>query len=103
MYFKNFKIIDKKLQCDINRGAAKIPVLSSRTFDDYEFLTGKEILSSNHSRMIEQAKFTYSLLCKSFRKQIKTSGDQEIKQAEALKALKSEGNQNQLKEFFQKR
>ena len=92
MYFKNFKIIDEKLQCDINRDAAKIPVLSSRTFDEYEFLTDKEI-SSNHSRIIEQAKFTYSLLCKSFRKQIKTIGDQEIKQAGALKALKSDRNQ----------
>ena len=38
--------------------------------------------------MIEQAKFTYSLLGKVFVKQMKTIEDQERKQVEALKVLK---------------
>ena len=38
-------------------------------------------------RIIEQAKFTYSPLGKSFEKQIKAIEDQGIKQAEALKTL----------------
>ena len=38
----------------------------------YEDLTGEEILPSNQSRIIEQAKFTYSSLGKAFEKQTKT-------------------------------
>ena len=38
------KIKDKKLQFDINREAAKISALSSGKIDQYEFLTGEEIL-----------------------------------------------------------
>ena len=38
----------------------------------YEFLTGEEILPFDESRIIEQAKFTYSSLGKAFEKQIKT-------------------------------
>ena len=55
------KIKNKKLQCDINRKAARISVLSSGKFDKYEYLTGEEILPSNRSQIIEQANFTYSL------------------------------------------
>ena len=57
-----------KLQCDINREAAKISALSSGKIEKHEFLTGEQI----------------------FKKQIKTMKDQGIKQAEALKALKPE-------------
>ena len=39
--------------------------------------------------MIEQAKFTYSLLGKAFEKQIETIEDQGEKQVEALNTLKS--------------
>ena len=73
--------------------------------DKYEYLTGKKILPSDQSRIIEQAKFTYLPLGKAFEKQTKTIEDQGIKQTEALKALKPEKkimNRNQLKEFFQK-
>ena len=56
------KIIDEKLQYDINREAAKISALSSSEIDKYEFLTGEEILPSEQNRIIEQAKFTYSPL-----------------------------------------
>ena len=54
------KIRDEKLQCDINREAARISSSTSGKTDKYEYLTGQEILPSDHSRIIEQAKFTYS-------------------------------------------
>ena len=47
-------------------------------------------MSSYQSRIIEQAKFTYSPLGKAFEKQIKTTEDQGLKQVEVLKALKPE-------------
>ena len=40
----NEKIRDQKLQCNINREAAKISVLSSSRIDKYEYLTGEEII-----------------------------------------------------------
>ena len=52
----------EKLHYDINREAAKISALSSGKIDKYEYLTGKEILSSNQQQIIKQAKFTYSPL-----------------------------------------
>ena len=72
------KIRDEKLEYDINREAAKISALSS----------GEEILSSDQTRIIEQAKFTYSPLGKTFENQAKTIEDQGIKQVEALKVSK---------------
>ena len=42
---------------------------------------------------MEQANFRYSPLGKAFEKQTKTREDQKIKQAEALKALKPEQNE----------
>ena len=65
------QIRDEKLQYDINREAAKISALSSGKFDKYEYLTGEEILPSNQQQIIEQAKFTYSLLGKNKQKQLK--------------------------------
>ena len=56
--------------------------------DNFEYLTGKEILSSNQQQIIEQAKFTYSPLGKAFEKQIKTNEDQGEKQTKALEDLK---------------
>ena len=74
------KIRDEKLKYDINREAAKISTLSST-------------LPSDQSTITEQAKFTYSSLIKAFEKQIKTIEDQGMKQAETVKALKQEENQ----------
>ena len=62
--------------------------LSSGKIDMYEYLTCEEILPSNQEQMIEQAKFTYSLLGKDFEKQKKNNKDQGEKQADALKPLK---------------
>ena len=70
------KIRDEKLQCNINSEAAKMSALSSRKIDKYEFLTGEEILPSDQSRIIEQAKFTYSPLGKAFEKQTKAIEEQ---------------------------
>ena len=74
-----YQIRDKKLQYDINREAAKISTLSLGKIDTYEYLPGEEIFPSNQQQMIEQAKFTYSPLGKTFEKQTKTIEDQEEK------------------------
>ena len=63
------KITDEKLQYDIDREAAKISALSSGKIDKYEYLTGEEILPSNQRQIIEQGKFAYSPLGKTFEKQ----------------------------------
>ena len=42
------QVKDEKLQYDINREAVKISALSSDKIDKYEYLTGEEILPSNH-------------------------------------------------------
>ena len=69
----NDQIRDEKLQYDVNMMLiAKILALSSRKICKYEYLTGENILPSNQQQVIEQAKFTYSPLRKSFEKQIKT-------------------------------
>ena len=70
------KIGDEKLQYDINREAAKISALSSGKINKYEYLTGEEMLPPGPKRVIEQAKFTYSPLGKTFEKQIKAIQDQ---------------------------
>ena len=70
------QIRDEKLQYDINREAAKISALSSGKIHKYEYLTGEDILPSNQQQIIEQTKFTYSLLGKAFEKQTKTIEDQ---------------------------
>ena len=43
----NDQIRDEKLQCDINREAAKTSALSSGKIHKYEYLTGEDILPSN--------------------------------------------------------
>ena len=64
-----YQIRDEKLQYDINREAAKVSILSSGKISEYEYLTGEEILLSKQKQIIEQTKFTYSLLGKAFEKQ----------------------------------
>ena len=67
----------EKVQYNINREVAKIPALSSGKIDKYEYLTGEEILPSDESRIIEQAKFTNSPLVKTFEIQIKAIENKE--------------------------
>ena len=83
------QIRDEKLKYNIIRDAAKISAWSSNKIGKYEYLTGEEILPFNQKRIIEQAKFTYSPLEKAFEKQIKTIEDQEKKQVQVLKDLKT--------------
>ena len=84
---------DEKLQYDINREATKVSALSSSKIGKYEYLTGKEILSSNQQQVIEQAIFTYFPLRKAYEKQIKIIEDQGKKQVEALENLKDRKKQ----------
>ena len=70
------KIRGEILQYDINREPAKILAFSSGKVDEYEYLSGEEILPSNQRQTIEQANFAYSPLGKVFEKQTKTSEDQ---------------------------
>ena len=74
---------DEKLQYDINKEAAKNISSIIRKIGTYEYLTGEEILPSNQKHMIEQAKFIYSPLAKTFETQTKTIKDQGEKQADA--------------------
>ena len=80
----NDKIIDEKLQYDIEREAAKISVLSSGKIDKYEYFTGEEILPPDQRRVIEKDKFAYSPLGKAIKKKTKTIEDQGEKQIKAL-------------------
>ena len=84
------KTRDEKIQYDINREPAKISALSSGKIDQYECLTGEEILPPGQKRVMEQAKSTYFPLGKVFEKQIKTTEDQGEKQ---VKALEEHGKQ----------
>ena len=70
------KIRDEKLPYDISKEAVKISALLSGKIDKYEYLRGKKILPPDQSRVLEQAKFTYSPLGKVFEKEIKTNKDQ---------------------------
>ena len=91
---------DGKLQYDLNREAAKISSLSSGKIDKYEYLTGERILPSNQRRLVEQAKFTYSLLGKALGKQRKTIGEEAKKkqqQEELSKVLKPNTQKLKLK------
>ena len=80
----NDKIRDKNLQYYINWETVKIPALSSGKIDKYEYLAGEKIVPSDQIRIIEQVKFTYCRLGKSFENQIKTIEDQGKKQIKGL-------------------
>ena len=57
-----YKIVDKKYNMSITEKQQKKSALSSGKIDKYECLVGDEISPSDQSRIIEQAKFTYSPL-----------------------------------------
>ena len=96
MMLRLHQIRDEKLQYDINRKAAEVSALSSGKIDKYEYLTVNEILTSNHQQIIEQAKFTYSLLGKAFEKQIKTIQDQGERQ---IRAVQNQGEIKTIKKY----
>ena len=74
------KIRDEKLQYGNNREAAKISGLSSGKI---EYLAGEEIIPPDQRRVIEQAKFSYSPLWKTFQKTTKAIEEQGKKQVQA--------------------
>ena len=73
------KIREEKLKYNINIETLKISTLRSGKIDKYEYLTCEEILITDQSRMIEEARFSYSSLEKGLVKQTKTIGDQGTK------------------------
>ena len=55
---------------------AKTSALLSSKIDKYQYLTGKKVLPSHHSRMLEPAKFIHCPFGKAFKnkqKQLKTN------------------------------
>ena len=70
------KIRDEILEYDINKEAEKVSALFPGKIDKYELITSEEILPPDQRRLIEEAKFTYSLLGKAFEKQAKTMEQQ---------------------------
>ena len=92
----NDQIRDEKLLYDINREAAKISDLSSGKIHKYEYSTGEDILPYNQQQIIEQARFTYSLLEIAFEKEIKTIEDQGEKQ---IKAIQDQGHVKTIKKY----
>ena len=81
---QSHKIKDEKLQYEINREAAKISAWSYGKIDKYKYLTGKEILPSEQSRIKEEVKFTYSSLGKAFEKHTKMIEEQGKKQIDVI-------------------
>ena len=108
---QSHKIKDEKLQYEINQEAAKISAWSYGKIDKYKYLTGKEILPSEQSRIKEELKFTYSSLGKAFEKHTKIIEEQEKKQidvianqSEKLEALTNKDDDHKVhyKEIFNK-
>ena len=62
---------------------------SSGSINNYEYLTGEEILHSNENQIIEQAKFTYSSLGNTFKEQTQ----------ELVKAMKDLNNFDKINEL----
>ena len=60
------KIMQNEAQYDLDRKAAKMSALSSNNLDKYEYLTGEDL--GLKPSTIEQAKFAYYSLGKSFNK-----------------------------------
>ena len=56
------KIEDEKLQYNINREVAKIPVLSSRKIDKYEYLIGEYYHLINNRTVEQQNKLGLHIL-----------------------------------------
>ena len=68
--------------------------IDDKIMDEKTQYEGEEILPSDQSRIIGQAKFTYCPLDKAFEKTIQ---DQRLQDVEALKALKLEENKKNTK------
>ena len=74
--FLGDKIKANQAQYDLDKESAKIFVLSSEELDQYEYLTGEDLVYI--SRIIEQAKFEYFPLGKSFNKGLKKQDKKKV-------------------------
>ena len=101
------KILDKEImqneaQYDLDRKTAKISALSSNNLDTYEYLTGEDL--GLRPSTVEQAKFEYSPLGKSFNKGLDKDDKKEglfkrlnnikDKNEEQLQVTKDQGENN---------
>ena len=68
---------------------AEVSAFSSGKIDKYEYLTSEEILASDYTIIIEQAKFIYYPLSKAFKKETKTIEDQVIKHSTSSENFKT--------------
>ena len=68
-------IMQNEAQYDLDRKAAKISALSSNNLNKYEYLTGEDL--GFKPSTIEQTKFAYSPLGKSFTKGLKEEDQKE--------------------------
>ena len=89
------KILDRKInqneaQYDLDRKAAKISAFSSNNLDKYEYLTGEDL--GLKPSTVEQAKFEYSPLGKTFNKGLDKDED---KKEGLLKRLKNIEDRNE--------
>ena len=89
------RIRDEKFQ--YHREAAQISAFSSGKINNYEYLTGEEIFPSDYSRIIEEAKLTYSPLGKALKNKEKQLKSKQKKQLKALEVLKPEENKEEIK------
>ena len=87
------KIMQNEAQFDLDRKAAKISALFSNNLDKYEYLTGEDL--GLKPSTVEQAKFEYSPLSKTFNKGL----DKDDKREGLFKRLKNikDKNEEQLK------
>ena len=79
----NKKILQLEAQCDLDRQAAKISVLSSNNLSKYKYLIGEDL--GLKPSTVEQAKFEYSPLGKVFNKEL----DKDDQKETLLKKLKN--------------
>ena len=79
----NKKIMQNEAQYDLDRKAIKKSALSSNNLAKYEYLTGEDL--SLKPSTIEQARFEYSPLGKSFNKRL----DKDDQKGELFKRLKN--------------
>ena len=95
----NRKIRQNKAQYDLDRKAAKISALYSNNLDKYEYLNGEDL--NLKPSTIEQAKFEFSQLGKTFNRGLDENDKEEglfkrlkyieDKKKEQLKAIKDHG------------
>ena len=83
------KIVQNEAQYDLDRKVAKISALSANNLDKYEYLTGEDL--GLKPSTVEQAKFEYSPLGKTFNKGL----DKDDQKEGLFKILKNTEDKNE--------